>query len=448
MIPSDGARSPDRAHVPVEARQAALVALAKPDRRAYARRVARTTVCGSNAVAAAIALLAAACGVAEPEPDAPLPDPRPGAAAVPVARAQAPAVVVEPVPAYDDALAQGRSAFAAKDFAKATEAFERALAASPGDARALSELGWAAFNAGDLARAESVLREATAKATADPKIVAASWYNLGRVHEAKQDIAEAIVAYQHSLALRENRTVRERLGRLQAPPASETFSIAPLVGPNATIEAWCAEHHRERASDTGFVGRCEIVRASSDGKVVRARALANTGDLLEAAFVLTNDEVSDLTYHHLALRTAAGWFVGPSLALDGDGGAGNVHFALGELTFETLELVPGGGDELMVRVEESFTDLDMGVDTLHDETSERRVACGIGRSGTPSCTSPIPLRGRVRELVGSDETKVRSERSWRLRMHAADGAIVLAGDDATVDPAHRAWIGNHAIAFR
>jgi hypothetical protein len=33
-------------------------------------------------------------------------------------------------------------------------------------------------------------------------------------------------------------------------------------------------------------------------------------------------------------------------------------------------------------------------------------------------------------------------------MHAADGAIVLAGDDATVDPAHRAWIGNHAIAFR
>lgn len=49
-------------------------------------------------------------------------------------------------------LEEGRKKARAKDFAGALAAFDRALAITPDDARVLSEIGWAALNAGELGR--------------------------------------------------------------------------------------------------------------------------------------------------------------------------------------------------------------------------------------------------------------------------------------------------------
>src|SRR5689334_12066582 len=78
---------------------------------------------------------------------------------------------------YREALARGRAASKKGDHAAAVAAFDEALAAAPGDPRALSELGWAAFRAGDLARALRATQESIAGAQ-DPSVRAASLYNL------------------------------------------------------------------------------------------------------------------------------------------------------------------------------------------------------------------------------------------------------------------------------
>src|SRR5205807_4352238 len=65
---------------------------------------------------------------------------------------------------FKAALAEGRKADRAGDHAAATAAFARAAALKPGDAAVLSELGWAAYQAKDVARAEQATRDAIAAA--------------------------------------------------------------------------------------------------------------------------------------------------------------------------------------------------------------------------------------------------------------------------------------------
>src|SRR5438132_6667572 len=65
---------------------------------------------------------------------------------------------------FKAAIADGRKADRGGDHAAAMAAFERAAAIKPGDAMVLSELGWSAYQAKDLARAERATRDAIAAA--------------------------------------------------------------------------------------------------------------------------------------------------------------------------------------------------------------------------------------------------------------------------------------------
>lgn len=381
--------------------------------------------------AALPALLALACGVESP---------RPATAAAPQPEPAAPAVAAPAPPAgpdYETALRAGRAAFEAKDFAAAVTSFEQALARAPDDARALSELGWAALHADDLPMAERVLLRAI-EVDADDRLRAASLYNLGRVREAQGRGLDAVPLYERSLGLRDSRTVRARLGRVRATPAKVRLDIDRLDGPHPTIDDWCT------ARPAGPARACDAAFAGRPGLVLEQPALPAGADLLEARFVTTQEPEGEFIHHHLAIRVASGWFVRPDVGLHGDG-IGNVHFTLSQLSFAPVELVPEGGTELLVRIDEDWLDLDMGDDVAHQERHGDRIVCGVGPSGRPACTSRIPLTGILRELPGNGEGPARSEQRWKMSLRVGDRAIVLT--DASVDEAHRAWLGTHRVAL-
>src|SRR4051812_25652408 len=76
------------------------------------------------------------------------------------------------------AIAEAHKASRAGDHAAAMAAFARAAELAPGDAAVLSELGWAAYQAKDAARAEQATRAAIAAAKdyASQRVKAASLY--------------------------------------------------------------------------------------------------------------------------------------------------------------------------------------------------------------------------------------------------------------------------------
>jgi tetratricopeptide (TPR) repeat protein len=149
-------------------------------------------------------------------------------AAKPAAPAPAPpAPTPEPDPArHAQALARGRELDRAGDHAGALAAFRDAVAAMPGDPVALSELSWAAFQTGDLELARDAGEKSVAGAH-EPKLKAASLYNLGRISEERGEAARAQALYRESLALRPNRAVRQRLLRLGKP---DQLVAVPLGG--------------------------------------------------------------------------------------------------------------------------------------------------------------------------------------------------------------------------
>lgn len=400
-----------------------------------------TTPCSALAFALVVGCEARPAAIERAAAIASVDDPAP----TPVAEPSAPA------PSYDAAMAEGRDAFAQRRYAAAVTAFERALVATPDDPRALSELGWAALHAEDLALAERVLLRATSL-DAEPRVAAASLYNLGRVREAQGRTSDAAALYERSLALRDARTVRARLGQLTLAPAKAELDIEPLVGPFAELAQWCDEH--VHAATPTATPRCDTDLPPRRGLVVEQPALEGTLGILEARFVATTDDGA-LVQHHLAVRTDAGWFVRVDLGSHGDAGPGSGRAELSHLGVEPVDLVAAGGPELMVRVDEAWRETTRGAaGVLHEDRRSDRIFCGVGPSGRPACTSPIPLVGALRELAERGRGPALGEQRWRMSLRVAkrkaaspSGTIVITGDPDAVDAAHRAWLGTHAIRF-
>jgi tetratricopeptide (TPR) repeat protein len=109
----------------------------------------------------------------------------------------------------------GWAAQHAKKWSDATKEFEAALVNLGGDARAMSELGWSAMNAGDYVKAKKADEAAILTAT-DPKVKAASLFNLGLVQERLEDKDGALRSFAMSLSLRPNQTVGDEAVKLGA----------------------------------------------------------------------------------------------------------------------------------------------------------------------------------------------------------------------------------------
>ena len=122
--------------------------------------------------------------------------------------------LVTPTPAQMDAFNKefqlGRKLSGQRKWAEAVKAFEAALKNLPGHTAALTDLGFAAFQAGDFPKARAA-NERALRLTTIPEQRAPILYNQGRVSEARGDLAAARFEYAQSLALRPNATVEARL---------------------------------------------------------------------------------------------------------------------------------------------------------------------------------------------------------------------------------------------
>lgn len=375
-----------------------------------------------------------------PDPLAPSPlDPTPAAAVD-----RGPEIVPDDDPRVATALARGRAAFEAKDFAQAVRAFDDAHAVAPDSARVLTELGWAAFHAGDLERAQTELVRAVELAS-EAKLAGAAWYNLGRVREAQGQRDAAAAAYETSLRLRDNGIVRRRLVQLRTPPDADKprLDLERLAGPLPALLSWCVDEATRDGMPIEQLD-CDLDLDDDDAfPVDLPPSLGTTTGILEAKFVsrLRNAEYEAV---HLALRTSEGWFVGREIGSHGMAGVGGIHFAVQHLSIEAVDLVPGGGPELLVRVHGTTTDLSSDGEAESTDDLDDRLLCGLGPAQRPACTSPIPVVGAS---SSTDEDGRPLHTRWSMRLQVVEHAVVLTGDRDALDDHHRAWLGTHSIAF-
>ncbi|HUS64537.1 MAG TPA: tetratricopeptide repeat protein [Kofleriaceae bacterium] len=403
------------------------------------------------------AACAASCSGSKSEPSAAPAPKHEDAPPAPVAVADAGAVRARPASLspeartrYREALARGRAASKKGAHAAAVAAFDEALAAAPGDPRALSELGWAAFHAGDLARALRATQESIAGAQ-DPAVRAASLYNLGRIFEARRQPLRAADAYRDSLALRENATVRARLLTL-APdtPANQPLAATALDGPYPTLAAWCESNRAADADEP-----CDPDGAATfTHEVARLRPRGAWREL--RFFQVGYDEACAL-----AIRTRAGWFVAPSVLECREMG-GRWDRSVSAERLELTDVVPGGAPELVAtfssdynsNVTEGFTDLPgvdpdslMVLENLHEDLL---LVCGSTAAGPPACLPAVVLASEVSfsaEPATPSIEHLLEPTSFKLTHRFDGGALHLTRARGSVPSELSPLLGRHPLSF-
>jgi hypothetical protein len=130
--------------------------------------------------------------------------------------------------AYGKAMERGRSLTRSKKFDEAIAAFDDALKALPGSARAISERGYAKLLAGKLEDARRDLRLAEAS-TKDSKLLAQIHYNHGLVAEKLGKPEEAKAAFARSNALRPTQAAASKVGLATCVAVVETQNLKAAV---------------------------------------------------------------------------------------------------------------------------------------------------------------------------------------------------------------------------
>lgn len=182
-----------------------------------------------------------------------------------------------------DPLESGLACHRAGDVARAEVWYKRALAAAPGDPRALHLLGLAAFDKGRPERALQLIAKALARAPATPDFL----HSAGHVLQAMGRHDEAAARYREALAAEPARALTrsnlgnalKRAGRLDE--AAAELARAVELAPDFA-EGWSnlALVHKERGDSAAAVA-C-LARAAALRPGVAAFAF-NLGNVLEAA---------------------------------------------------------------------------------------------------------------------------------------------------------------------
>jgi hypothetical protein len=336
-----------------------------------------------------------------------------------------------------DELRRFRAAIAeAKKLAKkgkhaaAIAAYDKALAIRPGDLSALTDQGWSAFLLTDLARAERITRQAVA-APGDDRISAAAQYNLGRILELKNDKAGAIAAYQRSLRLRPNRVVREQLGKLDpaAAAAADPIQPRPMEGPFASLADFCKTLEENERDPCPVEGQGAV--------------LTRVGGPYQAVSWIQAGYAPGSCY--VAVQPQKGWFV-EAEGTDCQDGSFLQWRATG---FEVTDLVPGGHREVILRGTQQRShredndpnDLSQGTSWMDDDCEGWMTACGVSKSGGPSCFRLQFGRGG---FCGDDRPV---DWTWQVEpVFTADGQVEVKGK-GKLDADARALLGRRPLAF-
>lgn len=279
------------------------------------------------------------------------------------------------------ALEEGRRKSRAKDYAGALAAFERALAITPEDARVLSEVGWAALQAGDLDRADAANRRALAHAH-EPKLRAAILYNAGRVAEARSDAEAARRAYAESLSLRDNAEVKRRLAALGGAPAEPS---QPCIAGAPDVSALCACLLAKGGptSEMTLLGRAPACRAAPDSLSL------GTPRLYVVRFGAPEDGGGERV-HLLAARDGAALRPVAELGRDFEPGAFGVH---NEVTVKGGEPVTRDGRTVhVVRSEQRDVDMNMAGLEACTHSVDRETVCALGEGERKTRCVDVPVR--------------------------------------------------------
>lgn len=274
-------------------------------------------------------------------------------------------------------IAEGRKLARAKDWPGAAKAFERAVATAPDDVHALADLGWSAFQAGDLARAEQVNKRALAHAK-DPKTRAPILYNIGRVAEARGDKDAAKKAYTESLALRDNAEVKSRLASLGGAGNDATGLTCPQSFASNTELCACLKTHKDDVFTMDTPPICKPAPVSlSLGDTRLGVILWGAENLGEKAHLLTVKEGDKL-------RVVA------ELGRDYEPGAFGVH---NEAEVKGAEKRKVNGHEIVVvRSEQHDSDSNLGGIELCTRDAKLETVCSLGATpGSSKCTPAIPV---------------------------------------------------------
>lgn len=306
------------------------------------------------------------------------------------ATAKPPTITPEQRAAYRRHLAAGRELARDAKWRDAAAEFDKALEAVPMDGRALSELGWASFQAGDFERARDANRKSVL-ASGDAAVKAASLYNLGRVAEATKDPDTAARHYRESLKLRANQTVRERLAKLGKPPVEDwriDQSQIPCAGP-MSLDALCACLEKARADQyQGGEFSCERdIDPGADYGIVTTRH--GFGD----------------EYVQLVGKLRGGWSVAAELEYAYNPGAFGIFEEIGDdLLVEPRDV--GGRRVLWIEVMKFRTDRDLGVNEEESVESTKLTVCLAAPKTGVRCVFQAPIAERYeRDKTDFDEDK-------------------------------------------
>ena len=204
--------------------------------------------------------------------------------------------------AYADGLKKGRTETLAKRYDAAVAGFDAALAALPGDARALAERGYARLLAGKYDAARADLREAESR-TKDPKLLAQIHFNHGLVAEKLSRADEAKASFARSNALNPTKAAAAKLS-----PGGACEAVV-AVGTEATFVAntWAAAYEALRSADP---------RASADSKLGTEAAAkerlctrAPAGHCEDVLSFSTEAETTNWAFHPV-LKVDGGYLIG------------------------------------------------------------------------------------------------------------------------------------------
>lgn len=317
---------------------------------------------------------------------------------------EAEAPKLDPV-AYKAELDRGRVLEGKNDHEGAIAAFQKALVAMPGDASALSELSWAAFQKGDLALAKDAGFRAVASARKD-QLEAAALYNLGRVAEKEGDKTGAIALYRRSLDLRSNRIVRNRIAALGALDERVAEALMPASGESLCPEQGSEEDDGEPCWEEPMKG--EIARPF-------LAVLSVSGGFQEQYYsfgVRTKKGLfaSNSLYSHHS-KADAGLSMG-DLSIAGDDASGNPVI---RFEWESRD----SGAEPYEMLEEDYEA------PAKDMIDRHVVFCGVGASGNPSCVDIGTGDGVAMTLEGRGKLVIAVNREARAEYGHAAGTYKL-----------------------
>lgn len=283
-------------------------------------------------------------------------------------------------------LNEGRKLSRAKDWTKALEVLDRALAVMPDDPRILSEVGWAALQANRLDRAEQANARALANAK-EPLLRAPILYNIGRVAEARGKPDAARRAYTESLALRTNAEVKRRLDLL---PTAAVTAAASSSGAAPAPAGGCMQGFPDVAAlcrCLGSEGKEDFFVPETTKFTCARKATKPLGDGRFSVVEAGGEEMGERS-HLLVVQEAGRVRRLETLGTDYEPGAFGVHNQATVLGGESRNV--GGHTVVVVHSVQDDNDFNMAGLELCEYHAKLDTVCAVGdKAGETRCTPPI-----------------------------------------------------------